>query len=85
MLLYAYFLISVTLLVLGATYLLRVSMGIPVLGGNGLPTPRWLHGFVFAFGCLGVLSSAPAIFSNNPYWFVDKIYFAVSKVIAAFT
>ena len=84
-LLYTYFLISITLLVLGATHFVRVSMSTPVLGGNGMPTPKWLHGSFFAFGCLGVLSSAPSIFSDNPHWFVDKIYFAVSKVIAAFT
>lgn len=84
-LLYAYFLISLTLAALGATYLVRISMGIPVLAGNGMPTPKWVAGFVFFLGFLGVLSSAPSIFSDNPHWFVDRIYFAVSKLIAAFT
>ncbi len=84
-LLYAFFLASVALAVLGATYFVRVTRGIAVLGGNGMPTPKWLHAFTFCFGCLGVVSSAPSIFSDNPHWFVDKIYFAVSKLVAVFT
>ena len=84
-LLYAFFLASIALAVLGATHFVRVIRGIAVPGGNGMPTPKWLHVFTFCFGCLGVVSSAPAIFSDNPHWFVDKVYFAVSKLIAAFT
>jgi hypothetical protein len=84
-LLYTYFLTSLVLLVLGVTQFVRVTRGVAVLGGNGIPTPKWLHVFVFCLGCLGVVSSAPSIFSNNPHWFVDKIYFAVSRLIAAFT
>ena len=84
-LLYTYFLASVALVVLGVTYFVRVARGVAVLGGNGMPTPKWLYVFIFCVGCLGVVSSAPSIFSDNPHWFVDKIYFAVSKVIAALT
>ena len=80
-LLYAYFAVSVLLLVLGLTYFVRVSRGVPVLGGNGTPTPKWLHVCVFCLGCLGVLSSAPSIFSDNPHWFVDKIYSLVGSII----
>lgn len=83
-LLYTFFAISVALSFLGAIYFIRACRGIVVLGGNSMPTPMWLHVFVFCFGCLGVLSSAPSIFSNNPHWFSDKIYFVVSKIVAAF-
>lgn len=83
MLLYSFFATSVFLASRGAISFIRVSRGIAVEGGNSMPTPRWLHAFVFLFGCLGILSSAPSIFSDNPHWFVDKIYFAVSMVIAA--
>lgn len=79
-LLYSYFLTSVVLLVLGATYVVRVSRGIPVLGANGEPTPKWIPIFVLCLGSLGVASSAPSIFTDNPHWFVDKLYFAVSKI-----
>jgi hypothetical protein len=84
-LLHTYFLASIALVVLGVTYFVRVSRGIAVLGGNGVPTPKSLHVFIFCIGCLGVVSSAPSIFSDNPHWFVEKIYFAVSKIIAALT
>ena len=81
-LLYGFFLTSLFLTGVGATYFVRASRGVAVLGQNGLPTPKWLHVFVFCFGCLGVASSAPLIFSDNPHWLVDKIYFAVSKLLA---
>jgi hypothetical protein len=81
-LLYSYFLVSLALTWMGAVYFVRVSRGIAVLGGNGMPTPKWLHAFVFGFGVLGVLASAPSIFTGNPHWFVDKIYFVVSRIIA---
>jgi hypothetical protein len=81
-LLYTFFVTSGALALLGAIYFVRSSRGVAVVGGNGEPTPRWLNVFLFCFGCLGVVSSAPSIFSDNPHWFVDKIYFAVSKLIA---
>jgi hypothetical protein len=82
--LYLFFIASTALAVFGALYFIRVTRGVAVLGGNGLPTPRWLHGFVFCIGCLGVFASAPSIFSDNPHWFVDKIYYVVSKIIEVF-
>jgi hypothetical protein len=83
-LLYTFFFTSVALALLGAIYFVRSSRGIAVLGDNGESTPKWLHVFLFCFGCLGVFSSAPSIFSDNPHWFVDKIYFVVSKLVALF-
>lgn len=83
-LLYVLFFISVLLMVLGAWSYVRASRGITVGGGNGDALPRWFLVFVFLFGCLGVLSTAPSIFSDNPHWFVDKIYFAVSRLLAVF-
>lgn len=83
-LLYTYFFTSAALALLGAIYFVQSSRGVAVWGGNGGRTPKWLHGFLFCFGCLGVFSSAPSIFTDNPHWFVDKIYFAVSKLIALF-
>jgi len=83
-LLYAFFLASVFLASMGAVYFILVSRGIAVRGGNGMPTPGWLHAFVFLFGCFGILASAPSIFSDNPHWYADKIYLVVSKVIAVF-
>ena len=83
-LLYTFFVTSIVLALCGAIYFVQASRGVAVLGGNGMPTPKWLHVFVFCFGCLGVLSSAPSIFSDNPHWFVDKIYLVVSKVVALF-
>jgi hypothetical protein len=82
-LLYTYFLASVGLIVLGVKDFVRVTRVVAVLGRDEAPTPKWLPVFIFCFGCLGVASSAPSIFSNNPHWFVDKIYFVVSRVIAA--
>lgn len=83
-LVHTFFLTSVAIALLGAIYFVQSIRGIAVLGGNGKPTPKWLNVFVFFFGCLGVISSAPSIFSNNPYWFSDKIYFAVGKLVALF-
>jgi hypothetical protein len=83
-LLYTFFLTSVASAWFGAVYFVRASRGVAVPGGESMRTSKWLHVFVFCFGCLGVLSSAPSIFSDNPHWFVDKIYFVVSKVIALF-
>ncbi len=81
-LLYTFFLASAALALMGAVYFVRACRGTPVSGGNGVPTPKWLHIFTFCFGCLGILSSAPSVFTDNPHWFVDKIYFVVSKAMA---
>jgi hypothetical protein len=83
LMLYTFFTASAALALLGAVYFIRVTRGMAVLGGNGMPTPRWLHAFIFCIGCLGVLSSAPSIFSDEPHWFVDKIYYVVSQIIEA--
>ena len=83
-LLYTYFIVSVIMALMGAVYFVRVSRGVAVLGGNGATTPRWLHAFFACLGGLGMLASAPSIFADNPHWFVDKIYFVVSKIVAVF-
>ena len=61
-LLYTYFLANVALVVVGVTYFVRLARGVAVLGGHGMPTPKWLYVFIFCLGCLGVVSSAPSIF-----------------------
>jgi hypothetical protein len=83
-LLYTYFAASVALALIGAASLVRLSRGVAVPGANGIPMPKWLHVFLLCFGCFGMLSSAASIFGDDPHWFVDKIYFVVSKIIAAF-
>jgi len=75
--LYAYLLVHVAMIGLGGKYLVSVTRGVSVVGPNGGVMPKWLPIFLICLGFLGIASSAPSIFSNNPYWFADKIFFAV--------
>lgn len=84
-LLYGYFLASALVAAIGFVYFIRVSRGIVVPGGNGAATAKWLHGFCIGLGSVGIMASAPSIFSDNPHWFVDKIYFLMSQMISAFS
>lgn len=80
---YMYFALSIAFIAIGVYYLVRVARGLPVEGANGGYVPVWTHWWAIGMGVLGVLASAPSIFTDNPHWFVDKIYFVVSKVIEA--
>jgi hypothetical protein len=84
-LLYIFFAASAAMVVFGSMYLIRSLAGRSVLSEAGHPIAKWVHIYSIGLGSLGLLSSAPSIFSDNPHWFVDKIYFAVSRLIEAFT
>ncbi len=83
-LLYGYFLVSAIVALMGLGYLIRVVRGGAVLAANGTPTPTYFLVYMLGLGVFGMLASAPSIFSDNPHWFSDKIFFVVSKVIGLF-
>jgi hypothetical protein len=47
---------------------------------NDAPTPRWFWPFCICFGLFGVFSSAPGIIFHQPWWFIDKVFWVISKM-----
>ncbi len=47
---------------------------------NGAIAPKWLYPFIAGFGLLGILSSAPGAIFHQPTWFIDKVFWLISKL-----
>jgi hypothetical protein len=85
-LLYGYFVISLIILGLGVYYtatIIRVRTGGNVVG-KPKPPMLGIAIFVLLFGLLGAVASAPVIFTDNPTWLTDKIFFVVNWIISLF-
>lgn len=80
-LVWIYMLVSAALFVSAAycqvLYLLgRKDAG--MTGGN--TAPGWLWVLIMAFGLLGILASAPGAIFHRPDWFIDKVFWLISKL-----
>lgn len=65
-----------------STYNLSLYMrGSPPLNRLGSTDPLWLWIFIGALFLIGAVSSGLSLFSNDPFWLVDKIYGAIHIVL----
>ena len=70
--------------IVGALGLIREWRGNPTCAVNGGQVPKWVHAYGVALGAFGVLAAVPVLFTDNPYWLTDKIFYGVDLVLSIF-
>lgn len=78
---WAYVLLSIAIFLLAAYYQVLYVLGRKDAGMTGGNTaPGWLWIFMMAFGAFGILASAPGAIFHQPDWFIDKVFWLISKL-----
>lgn len=80
-LVWIYFLGSLVLFLMAVYCQVLYVLGRKDAGMTGGSTaPGWLWVFIMAFGLLGILVSAPGAIFHQPDWFIDKVFWLISKL-----
>lgn len=80
-LVWIYMLVSAAIFLMAAYCQVLYLLGQKSAGMTGDKTaPRWLWTFIMVFGLLGILSSAPGAIFHQPDWFIDKVFWLISKL-----
>lgn len=76
-----YMLVSAALFVSAAYFQVLYLLGRKDAGmTDGNTAPGWLWIFMMAFGAFGILASAPSAVFHQPDWFIDKVFWLISKL-----